>query len=438
MRNRPLFHWLRAVDSCRLSIDGRARKICNNPCGSPEQAKEPAQPGAGHHPAAESTVKTLLVVNSDSTSRKTLVSEFTRLEDECHVLEAGNGVEAIQILNSRQVDLVATELDMPVMDGFELSVYILEHHPSVEIVVLGTADSGRVGQALTAEGAFRYLPKPHAAESLVDIIRQLTPAATWGPIEGLSLAGFLQLLNSETRSCSLKVEAKSGTGRVDLVEGEIFDAVAGELRGRRALYALLALEDPQLEAEEPGSEVDRTINAALSRLLLEAAFWQDQSADENPLGPEPLMPVPESVQIVSGEHSGEGPSALAEFGEIRQALLALLDLDGAIGAAVVDMDRSTCFLHVSLDPRFAETAVRAGQIAKQRLDAMAGSSRYHVLQIKLPSPDRFGLLRLVRSKPNLMLYFAGEMDRTDPDKAGTLLADMEHLFATHSGAAPAS
>ena len=150
------------------------------------------------------------------------------------------------------------------------------------------------------------------------------------------------------------------------------------------------------------------------------------------------MPVPESVQIVSGEHSGEGPSALAEFGEIRQALLALLDLDGAIGAAVVDMDRSTCFLHVSLDPRFAETAVRAGQIAKQRLDAMAGSSRYHVLQIKLPSPDRFGLLRLVRSKPNLMLYFAGEMDRTDPDKAGTLLADMEHLFATHSGAAPAS
>ncbi|MFQ5528428.1 MAG: response regulator [Thermoanaerobaculia bacterium] len=383
-------------------------------------------------------MKTLLVVDSDSTSRQTLVSGLARLEDECRVLEARNGVEAMQTLNSRPVDLVATELDMPVMDGFELSVYILEHHPSVEIVVLGTADSGRVGQALTAEGAFRYLPKPHAAESLVDIIRQLTPAATRGPIEGLSLAGFLQLLNSESRSCSLKVEAKSGTGRVDLVEGEIFDAVAGELRGRRALFALLALEDPQLEAEEPGSEVDRTINAALPRLLLEAAYWQDQFTGESPLPPEALTPGAESFQIASGDHPAEGPSASAELVEIRRGLLALLGLDGAIGAAVVDMDRSTCFLHVSLDPRFVETAVRAGRMAKQRLKAMADGSRYHVLQIKLPSPDRFGLLRLVRSKPNLVLYFAGEMDRTDPDKAGALLADVEHLFAAHSDATPAS
>ncbi|MCP4202218.1 MAG: response regulator [bacterium] len=380
-------------------------------------------------------MKTVLVVDSDTTSRQNLISGLARLENECRVLEAGNGVEAMEILSTRPVDVVATELDMPVMDGFELSVYILEHHPSVEIIVLGTEDSGRVGQALTAQGAFRYLPKPHAAESLVDVIRQLTPAATRGPIEGLSLAGFLQLLNSETRSCSLKVEAQSGMGRIDLVEGEIFDAVAGELRGRRALYSLLALEDPQLEAEEPGSEVDRTINAALPRLLLEAAFWQDQFLGEGPLRPEAPVPGEESLRIVSGENPTEEPSASVE---IRRGLLALLGLDGAIGAAVVDMDRSTCFLHASLDPRFAETAVRAGQIAKHRLKAMADGSRYHVLQMKLPSPDRFGLLRLVRSKPNLVLYFAGELDRTDPDKAGALLADVEHLFAAHSGALPAS
>jgi CheY-like chemotaxis protein len=385
----------------------------------------------------ESAVKTLLVVDSDSASRRTLVAGLARLEDGCRVLEAGNGVEAMRILNSQPVDLVATELEMPVMDGFELSVYVLEHHPSVEIVVLGTADSGRVGQALTAEGAFRYLPKPVAAESLAEIIQSHAAAATRGPIEGLSLAGFLQLLNSENRSCSLSVEAKGGKGRVDLVEGEIFDAVAGELRGRRALYALLPLEEPKIVAEEPRPEVERTIDAGLPRLLLEAAFWQDQFTDEASDRSGLAQPGAESFDILGAAHGAEEPVVSAELTEVRRGLLALLGLEGAVGAAVVDMDRSLCFLHVSLDPRFAETAVRAGRMAKKRLQAMARDSRYHVLQIKLPSPDRVGLLRLVRSRPSFVLYFAGEADRADTEKAGALLADVEHLFDALSGAGPA-
>ncbi len=382
-------------------------------------------------------MKSLLVVDSDRSSLQSLVTGLARFADEYRVLEARNGLEAMQILASGPVDMVATELDMPVMDGFELAAYVLEHYPSVEIVLIGAAGSSRVAQALTAGGAFHYLPKPAAAQALVDIMREKSPTATKGPIEGLSLAGFLQLLNSENKSCSLRVEAKGGRGRVDLVEGEIVHAVAGELRGRQALYALLAWEKPQIEAEEPRSEVDRTINSPLPRLLLEAAFWQDrfagygqprrqprqQAADSSG----PVGPAPESVEWASP----------AELVEIRRRLLALLELDGAIGAAVVDMEHPECSVLVSLDPRFSEIATRAGQLARRRLQAMTeGDERYRVRQIKLPSPDRFGLLRLVRSKPGLVLYFVGEMDRADMEVAGAMLADVERILAGRPKSGP--
>ena len=111
------------------------------------------------------------------------------------------------------------------------------------------------------------------------------------------------------------------------------------------------------------TRITPSINAALARLLLEAAFWQDELPGGSSLEPEALRSGAEFVQVISSEASADEPFAAAGLLDIKRGLLALLGLDGAIGAAVVDVDRSACSLHVSLDPRFAETAVRAGRVA---------------------------------------------------------------------------
>ena len=62
--------------------------------------------------------KTVLVVD-DSTSMRQMVS-FTMKEAGFDVIEAGNGQEAISRVQGKPVNLVITDLNMPVMDGMTL------------------------------------------------------------------------------------------------------------------------------------------------------------------------------------------------------------------------------------------------------------------------------------------------------------------------------
>lgn len=52
------------------------------------------------------------------------------------VCEASNGLEALECLNECAVDLLITDLAMPVMSGLELIKHVKEKHPQIHLVVL--------------------------------------------------------------------------------------------------------------------------------------------------------------------------------------------------------------------------------------------------------------------------------------------------------------
>ncbi|MCP3942331.1 MAG: response regulator [Desulfobacteraceae bacterium] len=60
-------------------------------------------------------LKILLV--DDSRSMRRLIRRFLINKGFTHVLEAGNGFEALEILDSTKVDLIISDLHMPIMDG---------------------------------------------------------------------------------------------------------------------------------------------------------------------------------------------------------------------------------------------------------------------------------------------------------------------------------
>jgi len=81
------------------------------------------------------------------------------------VVEAGNGVEALKILDAEPVDVVFSDLVMPEMDGFELCEEI-RRRPNIRhlpMVVISThRDAHYVIRALRC-GADDYLSKPFTA-----------------------------------------------------------------------------------------------------------------------------------------------------------------------------------------------------------------------------------------------------------------------------------
>ena len=82
------------------------------------------------------------------------------------VKEAGNGIEALQVLAEETIHLVLLDLQMPVMDGVELTQRIKTQFPEVKVLVL-TGFSGweKVYPSLQA-GADGYLLKDASPDQL--------------------------------------------------------------------------------------------------------------------------------------------------------------------------------------------------------------------------------------------------------------------------------
>ena len=84
------------------------------------------------------------------------------------VLEAGNGAEAIAVLNQGKVDLILCDINMPVMDGLEFVKQLggIDNAKGVPVVMITTEGSeNHVVQALSA-GARGYIRKPFTPDQV--------------------------------------------------------------------------------------------------------------------------------------------------------------------------------------------------------------------------------------------------------------------------------
>jgi CheY-like chemotaxis protein len=384
-------------------------------------------------------MKTLLLVEPDSATRDYLALGVSGMTDEMRVVTARQGEEAARVLASGEVDILVTELIMPVMDGFELLTYVLDEFPSIEIVVMGEPGWGRTEQALTADGTFRFLAKPLAAGDLADAVRGILAQPATGRLRGLSLPGFLQLLHTERRSCALSVRSRNRKARLQLTEGELVEASFQGLGGKEALFEVLSWTAPDIEVEDAGDPPARPMDESLPSLLLEAALRQDHV--ERPVTggangsevPAPGLAASEPAPApIAGSFSTFAAAPLpVEIAGAAQGLRAFMRLEGTLGAGIVDFESGRSLAHVcrGRSSYFVDMAARAAKTVRDGMNALQDTDlRQSVRQLKLYGPHQFQLVRVVPREPPLMLFFAGLMGRTDVGTAGQLLADFERML----------
>ncbi|MDR3515670.1 MAG: response regulator [Azospirillaceae bacterium] len=120
--------------------------------------------------------KTVLTVD-DSASMRQMV-KFTLASAGYLVIEAGNGVEGLSRAREKAVDVVVTDLNMPVMNGLDMirELRKLPAYKGVPIIFLTTESDAAIKQQARAAGATGWITKPFQQEQIVAVVKKVLGA----------------------------------------------------------------------------------------------------------------------------------------------------------------------------------------------------------------------------------------------------------------------
>ena len=126
-----------------------------------------------------SEIRTLIV--DDSSVMRKIVERALRQAglDPMVVHEASSGVEGLEVLKTKHVDLILSDINMPSMDGLEFLRQIRAQQlaPGVPVVMITTESSEEHVKAAIQAGARGYIRKPFTAEQVKERVLPLVSAA---------------------------------------------------------------------------------------------------------------------------------------------------------------------------------------------------------------------------------------------------------------------
>ena len=224
-------------------------------------------------------VKNVLIVDDE---KQFLESLRIGLEDYSHVfrvLTALDGEEAVQILRSKRIDLVVTDLRMPTMDGFELIAYMSTHFPDIPAIVLSAYASGDSMQSLMEMGLPRWLEKPIDLDLFGRcILSYFEGDFQEGVITGFSVSSFMQLMEMEAKTCLFEVETDYGKrGCFFFDKGVICDAWCDELSGDDAAVEMISWDKVHIVFKEiPAQKLSCRIEKPIMTLIMEGMLKKDE------------------------------------------------------------------------------------------------------------------------------------------------------------------
>lgn len=206
--------------------------------------------------------KTLLLVDDDPFLRKSI--ELVLEKEPYHVLSCKGGREAKEILTTKKIDLILSDVRMPQGSGLELLAFVKEKFPSIPMILMTGVT--RVIEMIDAidYGADQFIPKPIQREHLIQALN-----GTYGKMRALE----------ETEECKISIndfasgKELAGDVYLKLFDGKYFKiAYRGEnipldrietfkSRGVQHLYMtrrdLVKITDFHFPPEQTFSESDK-------------------------------------------------------------------------------------------------------------------------------------------------------------------------------------
>lgn len=290
-------------------------------------------------------MKNILIIDDENSLLFSMKEGFEPYNKQLNILTANNGLEAIDILKAHSVDLVVTDLKMPEMDGFEVIAHLSANHNNIPIIVMTAFNTPEIETQLNQSGPVTIFEKPVDFDDFVKTVIE-TVNTDSGNLSGISLSSFLQLLESEQKSCLVAVRANKKIGQIFFSKGELLNAIYDDLKGEDAIYKMLEFEEVKLGLKKlPNKTIRKRIETSLMQILLEGTRRVDElysiDDEENNTGADPgeTIQKEENNEIVKVEEKtqtkiNDNEKGDQTMGDVKEILAKFKGIEGFMAAGI--------------------------------------------------------------------------------------------------------
>ncbi|NOZ60419.1 MAG: response regulator [Calditrichaeota bacterium] len=194
--------------------------------------------------------KRILIVDDEEDLTWSLTRNLRRTFENLKIYSTTSGKEAYQILKTKKLDLLISDIKMPDMDGLALLSFVKKNKPDLKVILMTSFENPDYRRI--ADGVHvHFFEKPFEIENLKKQIQQILRLKNGLSAEALSGHNLIDLIKNLYHikySGCLRVQNGCSTGEIYFKAGVIIDAIANRLSGEMALIHLLSWE--QVEKAE--------------------------------------------------------------------------------------------------------------------------------------------------------------------------------------------
>lgn len=115
----------------------------------------------------------IMVVEDELIERLVLKKTIEKvMKDSCRIYEAENGKQALELVQSENINIIISDISMPGMNGIELVEKIRKHNEECCIIFLTAHDNFDYAKKAIPLNIMEYLLKPYSTSEIVDIIEK--------------------------------------------------------------------------------------------------------------------------------------------------------------------------------------------------------------------------------------------------------------------------
>jgi CheY-like chemotaxis protein len=338
-------------------------------------------------------LRKILFVDDDQILRCAVEKHLATYKEHFLAVVASDGFDAVKMLKKTPFSLVILDLIMPRMDGMSLVSHIRDNYPDIPIVIISGMPVAQMQHLAAASDIVAYLSKPFQADELVSVIMHtLRQEAQGGIMHDVSPAVFLQLMEMDAKSCTIRIldkKSKQG-GILCFIDGQLVHARIDALQGMDAALKVFTWDAVTIFLRNDCPAREDTINSGLQAIIMKAAGMKDESEEPEESDVEEDQPSP--LEVADTPADSQLPNDFPAGLPFTQAStgVSFQDADNSEKPAISTLDLKNLLedaagIHCSIDDIHHDEAM--GSVISH-LNELGASSRFGNFQVAYLGTDK--------------------------------------------------